>query len=415
MNGVAQSNQVCPECAAPRAERTPPTPWLVRHRRLVQLATLLTAIAWIVWRNWLAWPVLPVPLVYPAGGAMPEFPAHRFTRGDVERYASGEIADGRLLGDLYTADLQRPEVLRHWVLAVTFVPASGARWEFRRYGWPSAFVIYRYSALYDDVYDVYTRMSPSPIGRPPPQKWWRDWVYVAERIDEHGRRETFVINTRALAEPLLVLIAMWGVGRVLRWFVFVVGLASVGGSRLRDRLGRNMPFAVAALASLIMIGASIRQRIDPGESFPIPQTLISAGARTILTLADIDELGEQVSGEASLARAILDATVATPRDSRDCLVFGWASTFDTTFADAGGGWPKGLLGLDVTEVLGRESSDRTIRRVSTPEGSLKVVVRRSNPRYALANYWLSRSRAALLVLGLCVVWVGAGLIVGVVR
>ncbi|MCH7793335.1 MAG: hypothetical protein IID31_13770 [Planctomycetes bacterium] len=53
--------------------------------------------------------------------------------------------------------------------------------------------------------------------------------------------------------------------------------------------------------------------------------------------------------------------------------------------------------------------------MSTPEGLLKVVVRRSNPRYALANYWLSRSRAALLVLGLCGVWVGAGLIVGVVR
>ena len=294
------SELVCPECATPVSQREVPPPWPVRRRRLLQVAALLIALGYVVWRNIEAWPVLPPPTVRASVPYTADFPSHRYTRPTIERYATGELSDGRLIGDLLNTD-----IFSNYELGVTFLPPSGVATEFRRYGWPTVVVFYRYDASYDDVY---AKTNPSATLSTFRNGWWWGRDYISKRIDASGRRESFVFYSRGLAGEPLMLLAAWGAGRLLRWIVFILRIAGRGGPRKRDRLAHRAPVLCIVACAIGVTIASLRPQIDPGYAFP---SLVNpAWSNTGVTAADVAQLAERPTGEAVLAQAILDVVTS---------------------------------------------------------------------------------------------------------
>ncbi|MCH7791907.1 MAG: hypothetical protein IID31_06475 [Planctomycetes bacterium] len=392
------SELVCPECATPASQREVPPPWPVRRRRLVQCAALLIALGYVVWRNIEAWPVLPTPVVSSSIPYTADFPLHRHTRLDIERYASGELSDGRFISDLLNTDL-----FSNYELGVTFLPPSGVATEFQRYGWPTTIVLYRYDAKYDDAY-AKTNASARPSSF---RNGWWGWDYISKRIDASGRRESFVFYSRGLAGGPLMLLAAWGAGRLLRRIVFLLRVASRDGLRKRDRLARRAPVLCVVACAIGVTIASLRPQIDPGYAYP---SLVNpVWSNTGVTAADVAQLAKEPTGEAVLAQAILDATPGEASTPDTCLAFGWRSEIGTTHTDGAGGWPGPLVHRNVGEqqsfeALGRPEVSLTFRRAS-----VSAIVHWSGPRERTAYYTLSSHSTASLALGLCAVWIATGL------
>ncbi|MCH7791745.1 MAG: hypothetical protein IID31_05645 [Planctomycetes bacterium] len=364
----------------------------------MQFALLLIALGYVVWRNVEAWPVLPTPTVRASVPYFADFPSHRYTRPEIERYATGKLSDGRLIGDLYNAD-----VFSSFELGATFVPPSGSATDFRRYGWPTMIVLYRYDAEYDDAY-AKTNASARPSSL---RNGWWGWTYIFKRIDATGRRETFMFSSKGLAGGPLMLIAAWGVGRLLRWLVFVLRIASRDRPRKRDRLAHRAPVLCVVACAIGVTIASLRPRIDPGYAFP--STLNPAWSNTGVTAADVAQLAEKPMGEAILAQAILDATSGVASTPGTYLAFGWRSEIGTIHTYESGGWPASLVHKSVGEQQDFEASGRPEISLKFRRASVAAVVRWSGTRERNARYSVSFHSAASLALGLCAVWIATGL------
>src|SRR5690606_1642298 len=98
-NGAAPHSSLppCPECGSPRSVTTSPPPWPLRHLLLIQFIAIACGLGWWAYKMAETWPTLPAPTVTPPGITSAEFPQQRFTRADLEAYASGERTDGALL------------------------------------------------------------------------------------------------------------------------------------------------------------------------------------------------------------------------------------------------------------------------------------------------------------------------------
>ena len=395
---AGRSDPVCPECAAPVSQREVAVPWAVRHRRLVQAAVLLIALSYVVWRNIEAWPILPPPTV---GAGVPfsaEFPRHRYSRTDLERYASGERADGRLISDLHNTDM-----VGNFELGVTFVSPSGDGQEFRRYGWPTDIAIYLYDATYDDVY---AKTNPTATLSAFRNGWWWGQTYISKRIDSSGRREIFAFYLKALAVGPVMVLAAWGAGRLLRWIAFAIRIAQRHEKRVRDRLARRLPLLCVLACAIGVTVASLLPRFDPGVAFPIPWN--PGASYPGLFAADIARLIQEPAGESILARRILDATSDVPSTSDACLVFGWRSDFGFSGTNASGGWPVGAVSHIVTEQEGVASAGKPAFSLNFRRTHVEIIARSSGDRQRIVRYRFPFDLAARLVLGLCAVWITTG-------
>ena len=392
---TARPAPVCPECATPASQRQVPPPWPVRRRRLVQIATLLIALGYIVWRNIEAPRVMAGPTTYASIPYNADFPANRYTRADIERYASGEVADGRLLKDLRTAYFATYE------LGVVFLPPAGFATHYHRYGWPARIVSYGYDAQYDDVY---AKTNPSAKPSTLRNGWW-GWAYMVKRIDAQGRLETFLFSSKGLLAGPLTLIAAWGAGRVLRWLVFLLRVASRDGRRRRDRLARRAPVLCIAACAIGVTIASLRPQFDPGWASPRPAN--PACSDTGVTGADFVRFAKDPEGEAALARAILDATPDANVSPDACLAYGWASNISITLTS----WGSELLGASVQEQQGFEASGRPVISLERRNTTLLARVHWRGTRERMAYYSFSYGKATTLALELCALWIATGLVV----
>lgn len=400
-DGVAKcehdkSGPVCPECAAPTSQREVRPPWAVRHRRLVQVVVLLVALAYVVWSSLRVTPLTAGPTSYPNVPYYAEFPSTRITRADVERYASGEIADGRLLKEL------RAQTLGTYELGAVFVPPKGAAVDYIRYGWPTWIVRYSYDAQYGDVY---ARTNPSTTRTPLRNGWW-GWAYLVNRIDEQGRLETFLFSSQGLVGVPLALVAAWIGGRGLRWLVFLFRVAGRDGNRRRDRMVLRMPVICVVACAIGVTIASLWPQVRPSWAYPVPAN--PACADTGVTLTDLVRFGEESGGEAALAHAVLDATASAASSPESCLAFAWGTKTSITST----GWAVGrLLSGTVLEQQGAEASGRRIVSFEHENGSISVWVRWSGTERCVALYRFAYGKATTLLLELCAVWIGAGLCV----
>ena len=394
---AARSALVCPECATPASQREVPPPWPVRRRWLMQVAALLIALGYVVWRNIEAWPVLPTPVVYPSIPYSPQLPAHRFTRDDIERYASGEIADGRLLGELTQDELADHQ------LGVVFASPAGRASEFRRYGWPFTIVSYRYDAEYDDIY---TKENPSARPSTLRNGWWGP-TYMFKRIDASGRMVTFMFSSFSMVGGPVLLIAAWIVGRFLRRGLLAMRLARRDGRRVWDRLAYRLPLVCLIVSALGVTAASVWPRFDPGWSEAMPAGLVWSD--TGLTATDIMGLAEGEGGESALARAILDAAGSNASASDACLLYGFQSEIGFMYSMQSGGWPRSFINRYFNEQEGFTRSGRPTRSLDCSSNWLSAVVRWKGPLERVEYTSFSMHRAAVLALGLFAVWSAAGL------
>ena len=393
---AARSTPICPECATPASQREAPPPWPVRRRRLVQVAALLVALGYVVWRIVSVSSVMPGPATYPSVPYSAGFPSNRYTRADVERYASGEVSDGQLLKDLDSNVLGTNE------LGVTFLPPAGFATHYHRYGWPARIVSYGYDAQYDDVY---AKTNPSAKPSTLRNGWW-GWAYMVKRIDAQGRLETFLFSSKGLLGGLLTLIAAWGAGRVLRWLVFLLRVASRDGLRRRDRLARRAPVLCVVVCAIGVTIASLRPQAFPGWASPVPRN--PACSDTGITLADTIQFAKEPGGEAAFARAILDATPEAASNPDACLAFAWGSKVSLTST----GWAIGrLLWGTVLEHQGVQASGPRAISFKRDRASVIATVRWRETDGRMAMYSFSYGRAATLVLELCAAWIAAGLCV----
>src|SRR5690606_35134097 len=138
----------CPECGAPRSVTASPTPWPIRRRRLIQLAAIALALGFWAYKMAESWPTLPAPTTYGPGVTGAEFPGERFTRADLEAYASGHRADGRLL-QVFGAEILDTSV---GIEAALVPPVGGVNHPVVAYGWPYSIYSWRKNANYTDIY-----------------------------------------------------------------------------------------------------------------------------------------------------------------------------------------------------------------------------------------------------------------------
>ena len=399
-HGPEHIGQVCPECAAPRSERTPATPWAVRHRMRVKFASLVLVLGYIVWQNVQAWPVMSAPSTYFHRPAV--FPAHQYTRHDLEQYASGAITDGRLVGDLFN-DYAFGSLELEVALIAPAGDRSGGVW----YGWPTAIASYTRGASYDDVYagtNPVITLGGSRSG-------WHGLTYFVNRFDAQGRYEAFNLNAKAFVLPLFMVVAAWSLGRALCFALVVTRVAAHDSTRVRDTVTRRVPILCAAACAIGVAAASFQPFRSP--DYIRPTTTPTPCVKTGLTVADLARLSTEPNGDAVVAIAILEAIGEETTHTSDSLVFGFTSDAGETLVYGDGGWPEGHM-FAFTEQVGRTDGNRQSRpRITLMRGgySLKVVVRWGDPLERYDAHDISLVSMALIGFGLYAAWWSAGVAV----
>ena len=227
---------------------------------------------------------------------------------------------------------------------------------------------------------------------------------MVRRIDAQGRLETFLFVSRGLFGGPLTLIAAWGAGRVLRWLVFLLRVASRNGLRRRDRLARRAPVLCIVVCGIGVTIASLRPQANPGWASPRPMN--PACSDTGVTVADVLQFAKDPGGEAALARAILNATPEAISNPDACLAFAWGSRISLTSTH----WVLGrLVWGTVLENQGVEASGPRTITFEREKTSVIATVRWRETDGQMAMYSFSYGRAATLVLELCAAWIAAGL------
>lgn len=323
---------VCPECGASRAIHTPDAPWWWRRRAWIQAAGVLLLAAVMAWKVWNEWPAPAPPVVRASGATSAHFPDQRVTRSRLERVASG-ASDEPILQLLGIA----PQLLLSGhELTAAFVAPSGYVQEFRRYGWPVPFLVYRYDATFDDVYARTNAQPAASRG----YGGWRGLRHTRELVNDHDIREIRIVDLGALAPVLLLLAVSWSAGCGLRSVARLAGITRRQGSRRRDRAARRLPMLALALAAvLIATLSSVEQRESPA---PLPDPWMPPTAPTGLDTRDLLALRDEPGGNRVLARAILDAA-DTLRPTGDTLLLGWNSPTPFAQSQISGGWPPGFV------------------------------------------------------------------------
>ena len=341
--------------------------------------------------------MLPPPTLFARVPFSPEFPTHRFTHADIERYATGERADGLLIGDVFNDVL-----FDNYELGVAFTSPAGSRTEFRRYGWPFGVLIYRYDADYDDVY---AKTNPSSnVGTNP--TGWFGWAYIDRRVDSIGRRETFLFSYHTLTGAPVVIVAAWGLGRILRWLAIAVHLCRRDGDRLRDRMFRRSSVLFALFSAVLVVALSAIPRIDPGYAFTANLFLPLTPTGTFTS--DLAAFASMPDGEAALARVILDATADTDVSDEECLAIGIKGEIGIEQSSQGGGWPNGLLYIRKAEQTGFETTDAPSLSLTWHHSSVEATAFWSGPRQRGSYHTIKYDRGSHIALGLMGVWIGTG-------
>ena len=384
---------VCPECATPRSERVPAVPWLVRHRVKVKVAAFLLVLGFIVWKNVAVWPAMGTPRTYST------FPArsiaHKYTQGDLARYASGEIADGQLASDVVFG-----YVLGSYEIEAAFVSPQGTLVNGVWYGWPAAVVSSQFHTTYDDVY---ARTNPSP-GLQISTSGWGGLRYIRQRVDAGNRFEHFVFLPGRLLIPAVVIAIAFTLGSALRGGFYVLRLADKAKIRMRDRFTRRLPVLCAAACTVLIAIASL-QPGHYGNQFNL-STKATTPLKTGLTNRDVARLSTTPTGEAEIARAILDAAGATAADPNDVLVIGGSAQEPMTTVERRGAWPDYTWFQTrwTTEASGNGQRHPARVKLSRGYGQVTVYVSRGDPAVSATDLSVFMPTVAKLVLGLLVAW-----------
>ncbi len=391
---------LCPECGTPRSASVVPAPWSARHRRLVQFIGLLIGVATVAWLNWREWPgTAPPPTRFKAGVSTVDFPASRFTRADLEAYAGGTRRDGHLLASIPHLD---GFAFTNLEMTAAFVPPSGDATDFRRIGWPLEWLVYRYDATYTDVYE---RTEPSFTGGMRAPRW-SGLAHSRTRMDASGRREARIINLANLSGLALVLILAWYVGSGLRFLTLTAGFSRAGGTRVRDRAARALPglcigTMITGVVLLTFPGPLRSEMLLPKPWMPLTEP-------TGLTIADLLRLQGTPVGEATAARAILDAVERVP-PTGDALLIGWNQPVPGTQTFKYGGWPGGIVGFVRISQDGADPAAPATLRVRLVGGSMSITRHAAGPHQSVVWYQVDPRKVAIILFDLWLVWSLAGL------
>ena len=324
-NASEQARHVCPECGSARSERAPAVPWLVRHRLKLKCAVLLLVLAFIGWKNVGAWP--PMGTTRTRGSLPAGLLAHKYTRADLEKYASGEVDDGQLM-----ADVQRPYLMGTYELEAGFGSPQGAVTLRSWHGWPGAVTSRQTMTDYDDVFE---KTNPSTKTKLTDDGWNR-LAYIRNGSTAEGGFTYFTFMGHMLMLPLTVVLFAIGAGQALRLALTALQVVAKDGTRRRDRLVRRVPLLCALLCVIGIALGSLKIASYPEQVFL--KNAVATSAALNLTTDDIARLADAPSGEAEFARTVLDATDALPVVPNDALAIGWSSEEPMTIQGGRGGW-----------------------------------------------------------------------------
>jgi hypothetical protein len=344
---MGEARRVCSECGWPTGE-VPPARRIVRRSGALRVLAFVVGVLVYAGVQWRAWPPPGVATVIAPGVGSHEFPRERFTASDIAAYASGEQADGRLVGALRLDD-----PTGKLGLDVGFVPPGGTATTFRRYGWPTPLVTYRWDGTYEDVY-ARTGLISQPAASGPR---WSSRSYITQRILADGRRESRVVAFWGAAAPLVLVVAAWTAGRF-------AGRALGRWPRVR----RSLPWACAGGMAVMVGTLSVRGVDDADPMWPVtPRATVPGG----LTVGDVVRLGERPGGEAELAAML--APKVDDAAASNVLVIGVSHAEATSQSWGQGGWPKGLVMDSRIEPAGARARLGELRRVGFERGSVNLV------------------------------------------
>ena len=383
----------CPECGSARSERTPAVPWLVRHRLKFKCAAFLLVLGFMVWKNVGAWPPMFKPRTWNTFPA--SLLAHKYTRADLEQYASGEMADGQLL-----TDVQHPFLMGTYKLDAGFQSPQGTVNQITWHGWPAVLTRRQTMTDYDDVFEKTNPSSAVALSN----DGWRGLVYMGYGKTAEGGFTGFGFFGYMIIVPLAVLVTVIGLGRTLRAVLIVFHVAAKDGTRRRDRLIRRVPLLCALLCIIGITLASLQEARYPKQIFPKITGVTSAALN--LTTVDIARLADAPSGESEFARTVLDATAELPANPDDTLAIGWSSDQGMTVQEGRGGWLDLMM---YTHFWNTQAVDNgrtgwphiSIRRHTT---ELDILLRWGDPLARLEDYSLAMYPASKLLLSLFAAW-----------
>ncbi len=390
---------LCPECGTPRATVTLPPPWPVRRRRILQLAALLLAIGGAVWLNYAHAPVMTPVAPWGPGVGSVDLPLERITRADLGRYASGELRDGRLMRAV------RGELITDTEITAALTAPTGQVQEFRRIGWPTNWLVYRWDAQYDNVY---ARTGASAKITMPRDGWYGWWSHVRQRIDERGRRESRIFIPLGLSGSALVLIGAWAAARAVR--ATLRKITAWAGWHSPGRSLRFLPWGCVALALVAVLYLSLNSPARTTWIMPVPW--MPPTVRTGVTLDDFAGLGARTDGESAFARAILKAVGTLAPSDGAVLAIGHhvPIVFEASYAH--GGWPPGLLHFSRSGTAGRDARLWRLHRARIEDDGLTVQWRAADDGFASRGFTITLTRAAVIVFDLWLVWAVTGLLLG---
>jgi hypothetical protein len=352
----------CPECGRDPA-LDPPSPLLVRRAWIVPLVLLSVLVGVGVWKNaFMDW--TPAPSRWHAAqmGSL-DFPDQRITSEDLEAMSAGRASADVLL-EFITERAGATERNIH----VAFVPPAGDRLDMVRYGWPLQVVLVRTQAEYDDVFarEGVTQAYPSRSTG----FRQRRWIWNAPGAGGVVRIKLLTLDS--IVAMLVVLVAVWFGGRVVRDLAWVVRAARRDGRRVRDRLIRRAPVIAMCVFAVAMGVLSVVHPVRRTSSYPIP---IGAPTATLgITGADLAAMPNEQRGPA-LARAILEASPPhTPADA-ECLAASIELTNARVVSYGADTWP-GMLRYSV----GREVEVSDAPRWQLPTyNAWQLSIERSTP------------------------------------
>lgn len=354
----------------------------------------MTVGAWIA-LNWHRWPPPPTPVAYGPGVTAYEFPHERFTAADVGAYARGERADGRLL-----RALSFPDISEHVSIEVAFVPPAGSVTEFKRYGWPTHWLVYRWDGEYADVY-----AREQAVDRPATLLMrWSGLRYFSSTVEPDGRRRVRMIVPRAVVAPLVVLFVAWQVGRG-------IGALLTRDAGRRRRIGRRAALVCMGAAGAALAVVSLRAEVKTHISLRLGvRTVAPVMCSTGLTAGDVLALRQQPGGEAKLASSIQQSGAVDSASPAVALLIGIGANQRMEQRSMFTGWPPGLLAISHVEPAGSSPSRLVLRRVRVAEGGLSLMFAdaagRGVRRHVTVSLTSLFEAAALLI----IVWHFAGLL-----
>ncbi|MCH8271171.1 MAG: hypothetical protein IH985_08195 [Planctomycetes bacterium] len=366
----------------------------------VKFIALVLVLGYIVWQNVLAWPVMGTPRTYSSYPARTL--AHKYTQDDLEKYASGKIADGRL-----TSDVTFAHIIGSYELEAAFVSPNGTVVTMLWYGWPTVVVQYQSLTDYDDVY---AKTNPSPGDRIS-NSGWRGLSYFRRHIDAGNRFQNFGFLGRQLIVPLVVVVVAFSFGCAVRSVLIVSRFAQKSGRRLRDRFTHRMSIICAIACTIGVSIASVQPSRYPDQIYLATSTVTPT--KTGLTNTDIVRLKSSPTGEAEIARAILDAAGGTAADPDDALVIGGSVEVAMTIVERRGGWPDYTWYQTRWTLQEPDYRQYHRARVTLSRGlaEIDILVRRGDPPVRVDDYGFLTYNVARLLLGLFAAWWAAGLAV----